>query len=165
MKKLILILMLGCSLGAFAQGGAGLPSDLCALIPDAHGSSYLLLKLGPCPVGTKQLLTYTSSKRMYAQLIHAWIGTPPGQLFETISRLQIETPDGRFYEFFSEYDKHSTVDDSGKFHMQFNVRLFLPAGTRFTVTREFGGLLLCPAQGGPWPDGCLTEIHWRIYGL
>src|ERR1700680_1176716 len=122
MKKLILILMLGCSLGAFAQGGAGLPSDLCALIPDAHGSSYLLLKLGPCPVGTKQLLTYTSSKRMYAQLIHAWIGTPPGQLFETISRLQIETPDGRFYEFFSEYDKHSTVDDSGKFHMQFNVR-------------------------------------------
>jgi hypothetical protein len=148
---------------ALDSGTAGQPSDICKAISDQEGESYLLLKLGPCGVGTVQLLSYTSTSELNVQFIHVWTGTPPQQLFEVISRLQIQTPSGKFYEFFTEYDKHST-SLAGMLHQQYAVHLRLPAGTVFTVRREFGGVISCPDQGGVWPPSCLTEIHWRLYG-
>jgi hypothetical protein len=141
--------------------GAGLLSELCSFRVDER-DGFLLLKHGPCDTGPTQDNEFVSTRPLDLQSISVWTGTPPKQLIEVITRLDITTPDGHSAQFFDEFDKHADVD--GMHHNQWPVKLTLPAGTKFRIRRTFGGAIACPNQGNGWPDGCLTEIQWRLVG-
>jgi hypothetical protein len=141
--------------------GAGLLSELCMFRVDER-DGFLLLKHGPCDTGPNQDNEFISTRPLELQNISVWTGTPPKQLIEVITRLDITTPDGHSAQFYDEFDKHMDVD--GMHHNQWAVKLSLPAGTKFRIRRTFGGAIACPNQGNGWPDGCLTEIQWRLVG-
>lgn len=109
--------------------------------------------------------TYTLQHAMNLQDIDAWIGTAAAVLLETSSTLSINTPDGRYYEFHIQLDKH--VDTIGSIERNIPVHLSLPAGTVLLLVvhglQQHCGLP--DPVFGPTEDCSVTYgVTFRLYG-
>jgi hypothetical protein len=115
--------------------------------------NFLELRFGPTSNTDQDGFTTALPFPMTVKLLDVWIGTQSGAVFESDSRLQIVLPDGTFYEFKAQYDKHQDV--VGDVQRSFPVNLSLPAGTMLTLYHSQQGVISCP-------QGCGFDTTWSF---
>lgn len=115
--------------------------------------TFLELRFGPTTNTDQDGFTTAIPFPMKVSMLDVWIGTQSGAVFESDSRLQVVLPDGTFYEFKAQYDKHQDV--VGSLQRSFPVNLTLPAGTMLTVYHSAQGIVSCPS-------GCGYDTTWSL---
>ncbi len=118
--------------------------------------NFLELRFGPSTNTQQDGFSIAMPFAMNVKLLDVWIGTSSGQVFETDSHLQIVLPDGTFYEFKAQFDKHADV--VGNVQRSFPVDLTLPAGTVLYLYHRPQGVISCPESG------CGYDTTWSLIG-
>lgn len=126
----------------------------CAAFQSAN---FLELRFGPTSNTEQDGFSFTLSAPMHVKLLDVWIGTQSGQVFESDSRLQIVLPDGSYYEFKAQYDKHA--DLVGDVQRSFPVDLTVPAGTQLSIYHSAQGVISCPSSG------CGYDTTWSLFSF
>lgn len=122
-------------------------SPVCASSGMTMNSSYALQFNHQVQLIDMQMGSGESNSLHVGQPVGSEPGTSP-ELFEWAWWASFDTPDGRHYEFFQQYDKHSDVQGNQNVKIPLPHGLTLPAGTTVTLFRP-------PAAG---TDGA-TQSH------
>lgn len=148
----------GCGPGE-AMEHAGTQIDLldapCGLedVPDALRTTTQTLH----SAGKEQHVAITTTADLHATTIQLWIGADNAALFETGVNLEILTPEGRYWLFNAEWDKHVEEHFASPVY---HVNMLIPAGSKITLSRDPHGILDCKDLN----VGCGTQERATIWG-
>ncbi len=109
-------------------------SPVCASSGYIMNSSYALQFDHQVQLIDMQMGSGESNSLHVGQPVGSEPGTSP-ELFEWAWWAQMDTPDGRHYEFFQQFDKHSDFQGNQNVKIPLPHGLTLPAGTTITLYR------------------------------